>query len=362
MRYCIIVFTFFVSLMAGLPAHAATFNADIGGMRITITKPWYLLYGMNPNNPELLFFTLMEYSEGGGDIKGEGAVLEFPVAKGSALPSPEQLKAMNAAKLQELVGDFDQKYGEFSEMGKAVELVEANDFTAVVRKQKQDPTAEIPETEYSFRYYFPLGDRLVILDAYVYGEAGDAATLEAICASFTPPAKAASGQASANVVTGDGMSLTSPGSWSLVMSGITSTDQVWAELEKNAGMEGEIRVARLSVLAPVAAASLPPAQDLESRLRGAEKGEPLTFLGMGTRAELENAKIARTESVKIHGLPATLTVITGKLEGAEIALEVRDIAVGDKVVSLVTGYPLPLPDDVRKELEAIYASFVPAAQ
>ncbi len=349
-------------LAGAMPARAETFSADISGMRITITQPWYLFtHGTPSHEPERLFFTLMEYFPEGGDIIGEGWAAEYPLAKGQAFPSDDQLKRLSPEALEAFVRDLDQNHTGFTEPKSGAALVSVNGFIAIAYKETKRGTPEAPGPSYNFSCYFPLGDRLIFLYAYVYGGEEAAKTLEGICASFVPAVDSGQNtgrpEAERNSVSGNGMRLYFPPTWDALMTGTTGDSQSWAELVKYSNEDR--RIAKVSILSPVPADSLPDARDIRARLDDPDRDNSAVFLGLGTRAPMEDVKIQQRAPVKLGGFPASLTVVAGTVEDKEVVLELRDMLLDGELFTLVTGYPTPLPDDVRRDLEAVYAAFVP---
>lgn len=336
------------SLATASPTFAASFTAEIDGKRITIEQPWYLYtHGETGHKPERLFFTLMDVADDGpGDIKGEGVVYEYPAIQGDVLPAPERIKNMDAARLRELAREFDRKYTRFDSAG-TVALAERNGFTAIAR-ERQDTAATEP---FRFTYYFPLRDRLVVLDAYVHGTAADAAILEGICASFIPDTSSAQ---ELNTVSGGGVTLRFPHTWSVAMSGFTGPkDSVWATLEMYPG-EDEAQVAKITVLGPTTSTLH---SDMERYLAYPERAEQLAFHAVGSRIFLQNVKELRDEVVTVAPrLLARRQVGRGEANGKEVELTFQQIPKGDKMLTLISGAVLPLADETRREIETIYAS------
>lgn len=280
------------SFAASSPASAPPFTADIGGMRITVEQPWYLYtHGEADNKPERLFFTLMDAANDGNDVRGEGTVYEFPAAADDLLPAQERIRGMGAARLQKFVRELDRKYTRFDSTG-PVALTEINGFTSIVREVWKKAATD-PELQLT--YYFPLRDRLVVLHAYIYGDADEAVVLKNICTSFIPDTSPVQ---ALNTVIGGGVSLSFPRAWSVVMNGFTGKkDTVWAVLEKRAGEEGK-RLAKVSVLGPVASAATMFTSNPEQFLSDAEQAKQLVFHALGHRASLENIKVMREETVR----------------------------------------------------------------
>lgn len=257
---------------------------------------------------------------------------------------------MGAARLQKFVRKLDGKYTRFDSAG-TVALTEINGFTSIVREGWKKAAAD-PELQLT--YYFPLRDKLVVLHAYIYGDADEAVVLKSICTSFIPDTSPAQ---ALNTVIGDGVSLSFPRTWSVVMNGFTGKkDTVWAVLEKRAGEEGE-RLAKVSVLGPIASTATMFTSSLKQHLGDVEQAKLLVFHALGYRASLKNIQVLREETVTTApGLQARLRAVSGEANGEYVELTLQDIPKSDKLLTVVTGAPMPFTDEVRQELATIYAS------
>ena len=337
----------------GVPAGASELDAEISGMHITVIQPWYLYTHGTATGPERLFFSLMQqFPDGGADIVGEGMACEFPTAD-TMLPDREALKRMSGEALQKQLHHFQSIAGEYDLTCSAPPaLVEINGFTAIACSWKKAGNERVPEPSHTFVYYFPLGGRLVLLRAYVYGDDTGATLLKRICASFIPQAAGPTGATTAatNSLRANGMSVHFPHTWDTGMIGSTRDDRLWAEAAKYDA--DDKRIVNVAVLSPIKVNSRQDPANLEQRLRA-------SFSVLGTRAEFENPKILRTVPTEVNGRAATLTVVAGRLEGKDITVELRDIVGNGQEITIATRYDLSLPNDIRAELEAVYASFEP---
>ena len=191
MTFALMILACLFSLGADFPAQAAVADGkpvDSNGMRITVLKPWELL--TSDTDGKKLKQGLGIMLSGEGEILGEGWARVYPAKKSLPLPTPEKLRSMDSAALQDLVRDLKKSYEGFSEEDKAApSLVEINHFTAIVAQWKEESSEETRKTGYAnheFNYYFVLQDRLVTLHAGGYGDEAAGKLLERICLSFVP--------------------------------------------------------------------------------------------------------------------------------------------------------------------------------
>jgi len=161
--------------------------AEFNGMRITPFAPWTLITTdtAGVKLKQGLGFMLTPH--------GAGWATVYPAKHGLPLPTPEKLKNMNANELSILIRDFSEIYeGFLSSSGEEESsipfLAELNGFTAIVTRWNEKPVGaqEPGYAIHTFSYYFILKNRLVCLNASVYGDEAAGSLLERICVSFIP--------------------------------------------------------------------------------------------------------------------------------------------------------------------------------
>ena len=331
--------------LAALAAHAAggsTFTVDSGGIRISITQPWSLSTGDLIGRPDhVLSLTL--YDEEAGVIAGSGGVSVFPY-QDDPFPDQEELRRMDTEALSTLVNYYSEYYLKNPPEGEAElpALEEINGVTGVVVRKKKD-TGDASAKDFSIGYYFPFKNKFVYLSAGVTGDdaAGDA--LERISASFVPDT---SSPADMTTVHSNGMSLSCPRSWSVAVGGIIS-DPTWATITKED--ENEDTIAKVTVFPPVAAGNAPAG--MEERLRA-------THSILGTNSPTKSIAPLGVQQTTVGKFPATLTRVQVVVDGEKpMLVELRDIAVGDTIVTIATRYTGTLSEKDTEELKAVYASF-----
>ena len=192
MHALVVLFAFLFCLALASPVLAADDGkpVDLNGMRITVLKPWTLTTTDSDGAKLKEGLGIMLATE--GEIPGEGWATVYPAKKEHLLPTPEQLKGMNAKELGAVVLGLQKNYTEFPDEKEAevATLTEVNGFTAILCKWV-DPDEENPgQGMHNLTYYFFLKNKLVTLAAGVHGDKAAGQLLERICASFVPDTSA----------------------------------------------------------------------------------------------------------------------------------------------------------------------------
>ena len=333
--------------LAALPARAAggsTVTVESGGIRITITQPWSLSTSAESDGRDDLL-TLTLYDEDEGVISGGGQVSAYSL-QDDPLPNQEDVRRMDTEELSFLVDYFTKNYVKDSpEDGAGLPAVEEiNGFAAIVVRTKRN-TGDASLHDFSFNYYFPSASKYVYLSLGMTGDDAAGGLLERIAASFAPRT---SSPADMTTVRSDGMGVSCPRSWSASAGG-SINDPTWAILEKEDGNQRTI--ASVTVFSPVAAGTLP--MGMEERLRAAHSI-------LGTGADTKSITPLGTKQTTVGDFPATLTRmrVVVELESVKPAIvELRDIAVDDRIVTIATRYTDTLSEKDNEELEAVHASF-----
>ena len=274
-----------------------------------------------------------------GDMTGEGALLCISL---SAPVSPESLKNMDNTALLTLARSLDKELG-FEEPLAEVRLEEMSGSPALFSVNR--PQGE-QDGITSVRLFVVRGDHAFAFWASVSGGKAQADALEAIGRSFRLAPGADAGWKTAR----DGsLGIAAPEGWGLTVNGAHS-GTVWAVMEKTTGEEGQTTLANVALLvhADTVAVGTKPLARLND---GSD--EPLIFLALGSRGVLTDAKVS-VGKTRLAGQEAQLTTITGSFQGRPATVELRDVTMDGKVLTLVSGWFTPLDAQSAKELEQIY--------
>ncbi|MDR1490303.1 MAG: hypothetical protein LBS65_07460, partial [Desulfovibrio sp.] len=334
-------------LLAALSAHAAegsTFTVESGGIRISITQPWSLSTRALIGQLDYVL-SLKLYDDEEGVIAGGGVVSVFPY-QDDPYPDREELRRMDTEALTTLVAYYHEYYLKFPPEDEADPPVveEINGVTGVVVRKKKD-TEGASAKDFSARYYFSFKNKFVYLGADVIGDDAAGELFKRIFASFVPQT---SSPADMTTVHSDGMGLSCPRSWPVAVGGSIS-DPTWAMLAKED--ENEDTIAKVTVFQPVAAGNVPTG--MEERLRAA-------YSILETNSPTKSITPLGVQQTTAGDFPATLTRVRVAVESESkktMLVELRDIAVGDTIVTMVTTYANKPSKETEKELEAVYASF-----
>jgi hypothetical protein len=333
-----------------LSAHAAegsTFTVESGGIRISITQPWSLsTRGLIDQPDHVLSLTLYDDEE--GVIAGDSVVSVFPY-QDDPYPDQEDLRQMDTEALTTLVAYYHENYlklpleDEEDELDPPV-VEEINGVTGVVVRKKKD-TEDASAKDFSVRYYFSFKNKFVYLGANVIGDDAAGELFKHIFASFVPQT---SSPADMTTVHSGGMGLSCPRSWPVAVGGIIS-DPTWAVLTKED--ENEDTIVKITVFPPVVASNVPTG--MEERLRTA-------YSILETNSPTKSITPLGVQQTTAGDFPATMTRVQVAVESESektMLVELRDITVGDTIVTMVTTYANKPSKETEKELEAVYASF-----